>query len=729
MALTNCTLNSGTLVKIGGQVVDNNSATDLTLTITPDQHFSVKASDFTTGSLPSSISTITFADTDIPGSFENTVSVNIDLNDSYTMPNSDTVVNLNITGAAVKGEVITKAIYLLDREQVKSNTQATVTTVNGSGITVSSGSTVGDYYHRTATGSEQIGSRVLLFTKTFTAATDYYYPIEPDFSITSAIREHPELYEVEVEKTYLENGRYDRPLQVVQFKVYYNVPSYDVIAGDLDTITFTAETVQIFDAGRKINRVTFPAGDIPQRGGNKVVAVYGVPGAAYTLTIGSSQTHIAVQPTNYTNQVIPAVGYQSHNFLFGSSYVGNTYTDITYNLNIAAASSNPATTIDYTNIPNTNPTYTILQRAAVTLILNRTSTTGFSYTTPSSEAVVAMPGYLTPDKGESITNFDWQFNVTKTGGGNVFVRRQPEYDSENQTLSDFSNSVASSNSGYVLDATKEALGSGTATVTIKIIGEVDFGTTNKTMTLDLDNIINTPPLAYAQSSVNVANNTATNITLTGTDHNSDPLTYSIVSQGSKGTATVNSSTGAAVYTPTSALSTGADQFSYKVNDGYEDSAPQNVGLIIASGGSTGITFNSLWTWDDTEDSSPAAPIGGIAFTGEATYTGATAGASSFTATFLSWDLDSTHTGLPSYVDYFGDIVIRWELKYSGTQLSTGLAVINTGTSSLSQSNQTGTININSVTVSIPSSHNSGNGMISGGGYTFVWGIEYTNISQ
>ena len=729
MALTNCTLNSGTLVKIGGQAVDNNSATDLTLTITPDQHFSVKASDFTTGSLPSSISTITFADTDIPGSFENTVSVNIDLNDSYTMPDSDTVVNLNITGAAVKGEVITKAIYLLDREPVISSAQATVTTVNGSGITVSSSSTVGDHYHRTVTGSKQVGSRVLLFTKTFTAATGYYYPVEPDFSVTSAIREHPELYEVEVEKTYLENGRYDRPLQVVQFKVYYDVPSYDVIAGDLDTITFTAETAQIFDAGRKINRVRFPAGDIPQRGGNKVVAVYGVPGAAYTLTIGSSQTHVAVQPTNYTNQVIPATGYQSHNFLFGSSYVGDAYTDITYNLNIAEASSNPATTIDYTNIPNTNPTYTILQRAAVTLLLNRTSPTGFSYTTPNSVAIVAMPGYLTPDKGETITNFDWQFNVTKTGGGNVFVRRQPIYDKENQSLSDFSNSVASSNSGFVISATKEALNSGTATVTIRIAGEVDFGTTDKTMTLNLDNIINTPPLAYTQSNVNVPNNTQTNITLTGFDHNSDTLTYSIVSQGSKGTATVNSSTGAAVYTPTSALHTGADAFTYKVNDGFEDSVARSIGLVIAGGGSTGITFNSLWTWDDTEDSSPASPIGGTAWTGTAAYTGASAGTNSFTAAFTSWALDSLHTGFPSYVDYWGDIAIRWKLKYQGTQLNTGLAVINQGTSSFSQSNQTATINISNITVSIPSSHNSGNGMISGGGYTFEWGVEYDNISQ
>ena len=630
---------------------------------------------------------------------------------------------------SVKGEVITRAIYLVDKEPIKSNTQATVTTVAGSGITVSSRSTVSDHYHRTVTGSKQTGSRVLLFTKTFTAATGYYYPVEPDFNITSAIREHPELYEVEGAKTYLDNGRYDRPLQIAQFTVYYNVTRHNVIDGDLDTITFTAESVQIFTTTRKINRVIFSAGDILQRGGNIFVAVYVVPGAAYTLTIGSSQPHIAVQPTNYTNQVIPSVGYKSHYFLFGYSYVGSAYTNITYNLNIAAASSNPATTISYDEIPNTNPNFTIHQRAAITLILDRTSTTGFSYTTPSSVAVVAMPEYKTKDLKETVTSFDWQFDVTKTAGGNVFVRRQPRYDNTNQSLSDFTNSVTTSNSGYDLSASLNATGSGTSTVSIRVKGDVDFGTTNKTMTLDLDNIINTPPLAYAQSNVNGANNTATNITLTGTDHNNDPLTYSIVSQGSKGAATVNASTGAAVYTPTSALHTGADAFTYKVNDGYEDSITRSVGVIIAGGGSTGITFNSLWTWDNKEDSTPPTPIGGTAFTGVAAYTNASAGANSFNAIFTSWDLDSTHTGFPSYVDHFGDIVIRWKLKYGGTQLNTNVATINTSTSSFSQSNQTGTININSLSVSIPSSHNSGNGMISGGGYTFEWGIEYTNVSQ
>ena len=730
MALTNCTIDTQSLQKTGGQAIGSQN---VNLTITPDEHYSVTASDFTKGSLPTGVDAITLTDTGTPGSFDNKINVLVDLTNTFQMPGANTTITIDIDGAARKGERILQDIYLLERVQTKSYTNATVTTVAGSGITLSSQSTVGDNKERTATGSKPQGERVLLFTTTFTAASGYYFPVEPDYSMISAIREHPDLYDVEITRTYLDDGSVNLPLQIIVFKVYYTVPTYDVIAGDSDIIAFTAETQALFSPGRKITNVTFDTTNIGQRGGNKIINVYGVPGAAYTLTIGSNQTHVAVQPTNYTNQVIPAKGYQSHNFVFGSSYVGNTYTDITYNLNIAAATSNPATTIDYTNIPNSNPNYTLQQTSAKTLILNRTGASGFTIGTPSSVATIAMPGYIPPDIGDSLSSFDWNFTVTRSSGGsakNVFVRRQPLYDETNQSLSDFSNSVASSNTGYILNLLKlEATGGGTNTVTINVKGDADFGTADKTMTLDLDKIINTPPLAYAQSNINVANNTATNISLTGSDHNSDTLSYSIVSQGSKGTTTVNASTGAAVYTPASALSTGADQFSYKVNDGYEDSEPKNIQVLIATSGSTGITFNSIWSWNDTEDGNAAALVGSSSFQGTPTYSGATAGANSFTAIFSNWALDNTHVGFPSYVDNWGDITIRYYFKHSGSTLATDVVNINQSSSSFNQSAQTGTINVTSSTITVPNTHNSGNGLISGGNYTFEWRIEYDNILQ
>lgn len=729
MALTLCTINSKSLQKIGGQVIGTDN---INLTITPDEHHSVTASDFTVGTLPTGVDSITITDNGVAGSFANTLNVLVNLTDDFEMPSSNTTITVDVDGAAIKGERILQDIFLLDKEPIKSSTQATVTTTAGTGITVSSQSTVSSNYERNVTGSKPQGERVLLFTKTFSAATGYYYATEPDYDITSAIREHPELYDVEVNRTYLDDGSVNLPLQVIEFKVYYTVPSYDVVVGDMDTITFSAETFQLFSPGRKITNVTFDSSNIGQRGGNKFINVYGVPGAAYNLNIGSNDTHIAVVPTSYLNQVIPAKGYQSHEFVFGSSYVGNTYTNITYNLSISAASSTPATTIDYTNIPNSTPNYTLSQTAPVTLILNRTGLSNFTLGTPSSVAVVAMPGYQTEDIDvNGLTTFDYNFTVAKPSGGNVMLRRQPLYNEDDQSLSDFSDSVVASNTGYVLNLEKlEVTGAGTATASVKVKGDADFGTVNKTMTLNLDNIINTPPVAYAQSNVNIANNTATNIALTGTDANNDTLTYTITSQGSKGTAVVNQSTGACVYTPTSTLHTGSDQFSYKVSDIYEDSNIAAISVVIAGSGSNTPTFNSVWSWEDTEDgSSSPSIIGNSSFQGTPLYSSASSGASSFTAIFTSWALDSTHVGFPSYVDNFGDITIRYYFKYGSTTLATDVVNINQGTSSFNQSAQTGTINVTSSTITVPNSHNSGNGLIAGGGYTFEWRIEYDNISQ
>ena len=111
--------------------------------------------------------------------------------------------------------------------------------------------------------------------------------------------------------------------------------------------------------------------------------------------------------------------------------------------------------------------------------------------------------------------------------------------------------------------------------------------------------VNTVPMANA-ASINVTFNTAYNGTLSATDADSDPLTYSIVTNGTKGTAVVtNAATGAFTYTPTNGQS-GADSFTFKVNDGEEDSNIATITVTILSGDIT-------------------APIGSIAINGGALY--------------------------------------------------------------------------------------------------------------
>ena len=93
---------------------------------------------------------------------------------------------------------------------------------------------------------------------------------------------------------------------------------------------------------------------------------------------------------------------------------------------------------------------------------------------------------------------------------------------------------------------------------------------------------NTAPVA-TNGTLAVTQDTPATGTLQATDADSNPLTYSIVANGSKGTAVVtNASTGAYTYTP-NAGATGADSFTFKANDGTVDSNTATVNVTIASG--------------------------------------------------------------------------------------------------------------------------------------------------
>ena len=81
---------------------------------------------------------------------------------------------------------------------------------------------------------------------------------------------------------------------------------------------------------------------------------------------------------------------------------------------------------------------------------------------------------------------------------------------------------------------------------------------------------NSPPVANNQA-VNVIKDTQTPITLTATDPNNDPLTYSIVAQPLHGTvAPPGPGTASRTYTPTAEY-LGPDSFTFKANDGTVDS--------------------------------------------------------------------------------------------------------------------------------------------------------------
>ncbi len=88
---------------------------------------------------------------------------------------------------------------------------------------------------------------------------------------------------------------------------------------------------------------------------------------------------------------------------------------------------------------------------------------------------------------------------------------------------------------------------------------------------------NIAPVASNQA-VTTNKNTAKSITLTATDANNDPLTYSIVTPPSHGT--ISSGTGAVrTYTPATDY-VGPDSFTFKANDGTFDSNTATVSITV-----------------------------------------------------------------------------------------------------------------------------------------------------
>jgi VCBS repeat-containing protein len=93
--------------------------------------------------------------------------------------------------------------------------------------------------------------------------------------------------------------------------------------------------------------------------------------------------------------------------------------------------------------------------------------------------------------------------------------------------------------------------------------------------------LNEPPVAHS-SSVTTDEDVALSGTLNATDENGDTLTYTLITNGTLGTAAItNSTTGAFTYTPHPEAS-GVDRFTFKASDGTSESAAATVTVTIAA---------------------------------------------------------------------------------------------------------------------------------------------------
>jgi VCBS repeat-containing protein len=118
---------------------------------------------------------------------------------------------------------------------------------------------------------------------------------------------------------------------------------------------------------------------------------------------------------------------------------------------------------------------------------------------------------------------------------------------------------------------------GTLTVPVKVNdGGLDSNVFNLTVTVTA---VNDVPVATA-GTLTTLEDTVGNGTVSGTDIENSPLTYTVVTNGTQGTVVItNASTGAYTYTPNTNLN-GSDSFTFKANDGTVDSTPATVTVTI-----------------------------------------------------------------------------------------------------------------------------------------------------
>ena len=153
--------------------------------------------------------------------------------------------------------------------------------------------------------------------------------------------------------------------------------------------------------------------------------------------------------------------------------------------------------------------------------------------------------------------------------------------------------------------------SGTATITVSVM-DGSTVTTSDTFLLTV-NPVNDAPVAEAQS-VSLSWNTSIDLTLTGTDVEDSPLTYSIVDDPAHGGLTGSGAN--QTYTPTTGYS-GPDSFTFKVNDGTVDSLPATVSINVTAhtiSGDAGVAGATLsYTIDSTPKTATADGAGLYSF--------------------------------------------------------------------------------------------------------------------
>lgn len=456
MALINCSINSASLTKTGGQAIGSDNAT---LTITPSIGYVVEAIDFSVSnvsyasngnsltwthgqngvSLPTGVTSVTLANSTSANTVGNTVIATVDLTDSFVMPSSDTTLIVDIDGSASLQNFTVQGTF----EQIGSGLSVTDTTTGNWGPV-----------------SGQFNSSSTVFTRTISAASGKYFPTAPTCEI--AIGDSSRYTISSLDTTDSNNN-----ITARAFTVSYNFPNQNVTG---DKIKITGTAIDIPSTTTEITAYSISTEKLPNSGETRLYRVYGTPGATFSVAVVNSSNASVAGISNIT---LDSTGTYDYYITFPSISSGSeTYTiTISGDLSSTFGTSNgQSTSVD------------IVQQSTVTLTLGLTCSDS-TVTVPANQSINLPIDEV--DFSTSYTNEQYTFYFTVTRTVALYLNAIPTSAFTNQSQA----------SGINFDVQSITItNNNTTSVTLAVLVNLNSTEdTNLTSTLDLDTHINNIP--------------------------------------------------------------------------------------------------------------------------------------------------------------------------------------------------------------------------------------------
>ena len=561
MALTNCTITQSSIT-LTKDVQIGSSAQDQVLILSPDPGFVVSASDFTV-TYAGSVGDIVdgnpvLSDTATPYHASNTVAVTISLLDTF-IPTADLTKVIDVDGVAIKPSDrqfnVSGNVAFSSYADTDSNQHTRVPT--SAPLSYS------------ATNSEGVESKLLTNGVTFTANSGYYFDEEPSWNLSyiqTVLVNYFENFRTTVSNRVYTNGR----LTGVTMDAYFTHPQANLSGY---TLTIGAKTRAIPVRKKLITSLSIPVNNLDAKGALRRATITGTAGASYIIWVTKSNG----DTYDFTNNVFLASTQQKLEGILDSS--GSFSVPITFPANAsgdsyvvrASGNTSPSTTTTQgATTDNTPFAVTITQTIPITITATAAGS-GYSFVYTNNILSLAAGSENLDSNGDPYITKALNIAVTKVDGTNVSLTRQPVFST------DFSNNDAATNGGsdFAIDGLT-ATGSGTATLNVAgSFYATEAGSIPVSTVLSVGGFLNIAPVA-SNVSISVSKGASGNATPVATDADNDSLTYSTVTTPTNGTVT---GTNPFVYTHDNSNAL-VDSFTYKANDGIDDSNIATVNIVV-----------------------------------------------------------------------------------------------------------------------------------------------------